>query len=118
MFPTTHIDRLVDAARAGDGLMSALVFDGSGPEALNAVTAAIGAPRRVEEPGGVAAAAERWPVSLAYHDPLGVDAEPQFQLSFELAADGVLRQLVLDYGDFALDADLESIERLEMPRCG
>jgi hypothetical protein len=66
---------------------------------------------------GVAAGELRWPVSLAYHEVTGADDMPTFELTFELTERGVLHDLVLDYGDFALKADLEQLEAFDSPRC-
>ena len=118
MFPTRHMSRLVQAALNGEIVVSHEVFDGSGPEALSTVSAVIGKSQTiVDEPSGKEE--QRWPVSLAYYgsgDGSDMDL-PEFQISFELTASGVLHNIVLDYGDFALDADLEEIETFAEPHC-
>jgi hypothetical protein len=116
LFPTAHIERLIDEAARGSSVASVALFDGAGVgrEALTLVTAAIGDPVSTTKDD-----AERaWPMALAYH-PLAegdVDA-PLFELSFELTEGGVMRDVLLDYGAFALEARLERLERLSPPRC-
>lgn len=111
VFPTEHLRRLIDAAREGQRFIAHEVFDGSGPEALTRVAAVIGAPRNGD------GATRRWPVHLAYYVLDDADATPQFELTFQLGEDGVLHDVLLDYGDFALRADLEQVERLAEPDC-
>jgi hypothetical protein len=112
LFPTEHVLRLIEAANAGEQIVEHYVFDGSGPDALNKVTAVIGRP----QPGGEGEE-QHWPVRLAYYDITKADALPQFQLSFALSPRGVLNNLVLDYGDFALKGELEKLETLPVPAC-
>lgn len=117
VFPKRHIDRLIQAAEAGVPVASFKLFDGAGvgDDALAVVNAAIG--NAVDLPAD--AETERaWPVALAYY-PLaeGSADTPTFELAFELATDGVMRNVLLDYGAFALKANLERLERLETPRC-
>lgn len=118
LFPTAHMMQLIEAAKAGKVVVSHHVFDGSGVEGLSRVTAVVGRPIEVEaSPAAGEDSARRWPVSLAYHDVTDADDVPSFELTFELSERGVLHDLVLDYGDFALQADLEQLEAFETPRC-
>ena len=118
LFPTEHMVRLIEGARDGEVVVSHDVFDGSGVDGLSRVTAVIGRPITAEAVADAAAADElRWPVSLAYHEVTRADDVPTFELTFELSERGVLYNLVLDYGDFALQADLEQLEAFEAPDC-
>jgi hypothetical protein len=121
LFPTEHMLKLIEGAMAGEVVVSHDVFDGSGMEGLSRVTAVIGRPIVVDSAATDAAASgaeeRRWPMSLAYHDVTGADDVPTFELTFQLSEHGVLYDLVLDYGDFALQADLEQLETFEAPRC-
>lgn len=111
LFPTSHLHRLVERALEGQRIVSHVVFDGSGPEALSEVTAIVAGARTAED------GQQRWPMTLAYHSLHGREPLPAFELAFELAADGVLRDVLLDYGDFSLSARLEKLEALDPPRC-
>jgi hypothetical protein len=112
LFPTEHVLKLIEAARAGERILSSIVFDGSDADALNLVTAVIG-------DGGTAPGSgeRRWPVRLAYHDASSDDALPEFEISFGLTESGVLHDIRLDYGDFALKGELEKLEPLAEPKC-
>ncbi len=115
VFPTRHLEQLIAAARAGERVTTSDLFDGAGDadDALAAVTAVIG-----DRVAAEAAADEAWPVALAYH-PLRADdvGMPAFELSFDLTGRGVMRRVVLDYGDFALRARLDEIEMLTPQAC-
>jgi hypothetical protein len=112
IFPTEHMRSVLASARAGEQLVSHAVFDGTGFEALTQVTAAIGEPRGAAADGG-----RRWPVSLAYYDLRAGNELPEFEATVLLDEGGVLRELVLDYGEFRLDATLENLEELPAPDC-
>jgi hypothetical protein len=111
LFPTQHIRELIEAAADGELVSTHYVFDGSGLDALASVTAVIGK-AEADENGD-----ERWPMSLAYFTQGGGDELPAFEISFMLAGDGVLHDVVLDYGDFVLNGDAIEIERLPSPTC-
>jgi hypothetical protein len=126
IFPTAHMKRLVEAARAGRTTMSIKVFDGSedGRKAYDTL-AVIG--RRID-PGnadGLEAAARteallrlaRWPVTLSYFSSGEGEQTPIYVLSFDLYENGVSRALRLDYGDFALNGEMKTLELLPESAC-
>lgn len=128
LFPTEHMFMLVDAAAAGERLLSRIVFTGSEPDSLHEVTAFIGLeiPRdsRALGPAGNGksvfrdlAALRSWPVSMGYFPAGSADAEPEFEIAFRLLENGVASDLVLDYNEFAMRAALVEIEFLPPPEC-
>jgi hypothetical protein len=54
---------------------------------------------------------------MAYYDLLDSSDTPKFEAAFLLGENGVLRDVVLDYGDFQLDATLEKLELMDRPDC-
>lgn len=121
MFPTAHSIELLRLAEADQRLLWAHVFDGSDEEGLFGVGAVI-TDRR--DPEGVAdtrspllIAGPSWHVSLAFYAAEGQAAEPQHEQSLRLHANGVVEDLVLDYGDFTVSATLKKIEKLPPPDC-
>jgi EipB-like len=120
VFPTDHLRRLLAGAGAGVPLVSHDVFDGWGFDALTQITSAIGSPRKIEAHVGDATdgfAKRAWPISMAYYNVEHPTDTPEFEASFLLGENGVLRDLILDYGDFSLDAKLEKLELLDRPKC-
>ena len=111
IFPTMHMEKVIEAALDGKHFIVHDVFDGAGEDGLNRVTSVIGRP--VESGDGE----QRWPVNLAYY---GLETDrtlPDFQISFKLAPTGVLHDVVLDYGEFSLKGTMESLEQLPAPEC-
>jgi hypothetical protein len=120
IFPTEHVADLIEAAQAGERVVSRQVFDGSGENALTRATAIIGKPEAVRPAGGTGGEERRWPVGIAYFGEgkaEGDDALPQFEISFNLSEGGVLHDVRLDYGEFTLDARLERLETFDQPDC-
>lgn len=117
IFPTEHMKRLVESAANGQMVVNSHVFDGSGPDALTSVTAVIGQARAVADDRSELAGETTWPVSLGYYSLDGANDLPEFQISFNMTADGVLHDIVLDYGDFALAGELVEIETFDKPDC-
>jgi hypothetical protein len=126
LFPTQHSLALIDAARAGEGLFQARIYDGSekGRKVYD-TTAFIGTKVL---PGGdaklEAAAKEKglgelasWPISIGYFDPKVGDLTPSYQIDFRLYENGVSRELLIDYGDFSIHGTLTALEYLKAPEC-
>jgi hypothetical protein len=119
LFPTAHMRHLITAARAGETTLNVKVFDGSddGRKVYDTL-AVIG--RRIEagQADGLEAAASqeglarlpRWPVTLSYFAPGEGERTPIYTISFELYENGISRALRIDYGDFALKGDLQTLD--------
>jgi hypothetical protein len=120
VFPTEHMKQVLASADSGKQIISHEVFDGWGYDALTQVNSVIGRPRPLE--AAIAADGElasgggdAWPVSMAYYNvEAGADL-PEFEANFLLTPQGVLQELILDYGDFRLKAKLEDFELLPAP---
>ena len=122
-FPTEHQRRILAAARSGDKLLEARVFDGAGEgdKAFDTLTV-IGSP--VKTPAVERAAQEhalkemaRWPVSVSYFETGKRDGEPMYVLSFDLYENGVSRALRLDYGDFVIGGEMTALTFLKTTPC-
>jgi hypothetical protein len=127
LFPTQHSLALIDAALAGQSLFQARIYDGSekGRKVYD-TTAFIG---KMVKPGTESdklepAAKEKglgdlpsWPVSIGYFEPKGGDLVPSYQIDFRLYANGVSRELLIDYGDFSIHGTLSSLEYLKTAEC-
>ena len=130
IFPTKHVTSLIEAAQAGETLLSSAVFDGSGEDiAVVDTLAVIGAKKTVDkafegEDESVQAAfgtQKAWPVSVSYFDT-GVTAgegerTPQYQVSFKLFENGATRDLTMRFPDYALRARMKQIEFLPQGDC-
>ena len=126
-FPVQHSIALIEAAKAGRTSFRADLYDGSekGEKVYDTVSA-IGKQTRVRPARKLAGKnTERmdnlasWPVSIAYYEPKSdnKDALPVYELSFQFLENGVSRNLLIDYGDFAIQGDLKEIDFLEPSKC-
>jgi len=130
VFPTEHMLRAIQAARAGKTILDFPVYDGSdtGDKVFNTLTvigrkiapderhhddAAAGQPKLASVP--------RWPVTISYFDK-GKSANsgeqtPAYSIGFELYENGISRALTLDYNDFVVDGKLTSLEIKDQKPC-
>ncbi len=127
-FPIQHSIALLEAAKKGDTVFQADLYDGSDKgEKFYATTAYIG---RLQAKGhnkslpAVASAASldgmvSWPVSISYFDPAKEkqDGLPSYELAFLYFENGVSRRLFIDYGDFAIRGALKELQFIEPGKC-
>ncbi|MBZ6076846.1 cell envelope integrity EipB family protein [Microvirga puerhi] len=125
VFPTEHLKRLVEAGRNGETTLATKVYDGSDDGRKVYDTLAVighridpGAGQNLEEAArqDVLTAVPRWPVTVSYFPEGSGDQTPAYRVSFELYENGVSRALKLDYGDFTLKGDLQSLQIQASPK--
>ena len=122
MFPTQHVERLIEVAKQGGGPMQARVYDGSDTGAkIFATMSVVGKeatkPDEDTETASALSGIRRWPVVISYFNEATTDAPPEYTLSFDLYENGVSGSLKLDYGAFALRARLRKLEILPTIAC-
>jgi len=123
VFPTEHMVRAIEAARAGKTILTFPVYDGSetGEKVFDTLTV-IGkkiAPGERQHDDAAAnepklATLVRWPVTISYFDrsakPKDTEQTPAYAISFELYENGISRALSLDYNEFVVTGKLSSLE--------
>jgi hypothetical protein len=128
VFPTEHVRRIIDAARAGKTILEFPVYDGSekGEKIYNTLTVmghVIPPNERVPTDAAVGqqalAGLSRWPVTVSYFDRNKAVGEqtPVYAITFELYENGISRALLLDYNDFAISGELKSLEIRDAKPC-
>jgi hypothetical protein len=122
LFPTQHIERIIQTAKAEGGPLQARVYDGSdtGKKVFSTLTVIGRAAKGKSADADVSdqlAGIRRWPVTISYFDEAAGDQPPEYTLSFDLYENGVSGTLKLDYGAFALSAKLAKIEWLPAATC-
>ncbi|HLH94679.1 MAG TPA: cell envelope integrity EipB family protein [Xanthobacteraceae bacterium] len=128
VFPTEHVRRIIDAARAGKTILEFPVYDGSerGDKIYNTLTVigrAIPGNERVPTDAAAGqqalAGMTRWPVTVSYFERNSGAGEqtPIYSISFELYENGISRALLLDYNDFAISGELTSLEIRDAKPC-
>jgi hypothetical protein len=127
-FPIQHSIALVEAARNGQNLFSANLYDGSDKgEKFYETNAMIGpraTPGSAKLPptvtnGDKLDGLASWPIAIGYFEPgpTRVDTVPTYQLSFLFFENGVSSRLYIDYGDFAIRGELKELTFLEEGKC-
>jgi EipB-like len=126
LFPTQHSFALMNAAQGGESLLQAQIYDGSEKgQKVYETTAFIGKPvppgsdDKIEAPAKEKGLADlvSWPVSIGYFEAKGGDLTPSYQIDFRLYANGVSRELLIDYGDFSIHGTLTKLEYLKAEAC-
>jgi hypothetical protein len=119
LFPSAHTILLIDRAKAGDRFVPRQVFDGTTVSGAALVSAVIG-PKT--EPDAVARHNPLldhpgWRMRLAFFPAEQKAETPDYELGMLLLADGVSRNMVIDYGDYSIAARLSDIEPVARPNC-
>jgi hypothetical protein len=124
VFPTEHMRRIIDAAKADKTILEFPVYDGAetGEKVYNTMTVigrpiAPGARKPADAAAGntVLDGMVRWPVTISYFDKGksksgGGEQTPVYAISFELYENGVSRALTLDYNDFVISGEMTSLD--------
>jgi hypothetical protein len=114
-FPSEHLIHIINAARAGDALLEARVYDGTGTgekafDTLTVIskpieTPAVGKAAQTDALKGM----KRWRAAVSYFESGKRDGQPIYVLSFDLYENGISGALSLDYGDFVLKGEMKEL---------
>ncbi len=139
LYPTGHTLVMLERAAAGEHFVSRMVYDGADIDGPTEISAVIG--KRAMLKGGLAAGlaakdrpsrealrvdAKReqhllsgaaWPVRLAFFPTKSDSASPEYEMSMLLLHNGIAEAMQIDYGDFTVNAVLETLEPLPKPHC-
>ena len=130
VFPTEHMVRVIEAARAGKTILDFPVFDGSDTgdkvyDTLTVIGQKLGTEEHPHDDAAVGVAGlagvARWPVAISYFEKAkmqkSAEQTPVYTISFELYENGISRALSLDYNDFVVTGRLSSLEIKEAKPC-
>ena len=119
-FPVAHTRELLDKAEQGGKLFSAHIFFGAEPDrALKRTSSVIGARQAVKNANrlGQLSTQSYYPIQIAYFDPNSSEAVPEYEITFHMLPNGVVAYYEVDYGTFAIDAELVDVKPLPQPNC-
>jgi hypothetical protein len=124
IFPAEHTRELIARAEAGDRFVTRQVFDGSDVENAYQISAVIGpklAPgagdRKEKLPKSALLDRPSWRIRLAFFPPHNNIELPDYEESVRLLDNGVMQDMLFDYGDYAIRAKLQQIDALPRPPC-
>ncbi len=125
VFPSTHQERLLNAAINGGSRDMSLVFDGSDGDKIYKAITFIGKKRaagsfavdaanpQTEPLRGLAS----WPISISYYANDDGAETPVYQASFNMYENGISTDLLMDYGSYALKGTLTKLDLLKADVC-
>ena len=130
VFPTQHMVRAIEAARAGKTTLDFPVYDGSDSgdkvyDTLTVIGRKIAGNERKHDDAADAepklADVARWPMTISYFEKTkaqkSTEQVPVYAIGFELYENGISRALSLDYNDFVVSGKLISLEIKEAKPC-
>jgi len=120
VFPVRHMQELLALANKGKKVhQTSLFLGGDEEDAIYFVSSVIGN-KKSEAPGdllGDLGEDSYWPLRIAYFNPDAADAEPDYEIQFDMQENGIIRSYSVDYGDFVMRARLNSIEPVTEKNC-
>lgn len=126
LLPSTHTQKILDAAHAGQSTLSARVYDGGNSgetiyETFTIIGARIppGTGKNLEEAAlnPALTSLARWPVKITYFKVGDLEATPDYSVASELYENGISRAVTLNFSDFSVRADLRTLELLPQSDC-
>ena len=121
VFPTNYSLEMMALAEQDQLPVWRIMFDGFGEEELLGVNAAMVSTLAAGEAASLDSAMisdlPSWRVRLAFFPLDRRTPEPDREQGFRVFSNGIVDELVIDYGDFSIDADLEDLSSLPQATC-
>jgi hypothetical protein len=121
LFPTEYSLEMMALAERGELPVWRILFDGFGQDDLQGVNAALvkalGEDESTSIESALIAGQPSWRIRMAYFPLDKQTLEPDREQGFRVFANGVVDELVIDYGDFTIDAVLEDLKPLPESGC-
>jgi len=125
VFPSAHTFLIIEKGLEGEKLFTRRVFDGSDEDSMADVSAFIG--KKIEPSQALEMNAElagspllnkpAWPVRLAFFKPETETGEPDYEMDLVMQENGIVRSMLIDYGEFSVTGKLSSLESLSAEAC-
>jgi len=111
LFPMAHTVRLLAAGRDGDKYVSVPLFDGTAADGAQATfIAVLGHHKPGPAPYPALAALPSTDVDIAFYDRTNDDENPDFRSQMRYFENGVTTNMLLDFGDFTMQAKLSALQ--------
>jgi hypothetical protein len=110
LFPMSHTEALIDAGHAGKKFISVPLFDGTTSDGAQHTFVAV-LDHRGPQPSAFAAlnTIPSTEVDIAFYERKNDDENPDFRSQMRYYDDGVATDIILDFGDFIMKGELESL---------
>lgn len=117
MFPATLSERIIATAKAGKERFDAIVYEGDSEGERFDIRVAIGSMSQSDSSEETLNGRETWPVLVSYYERDAITELPIYEISYRLYDNGISDNVVIDYGDYAIVAELKDLEELPKPDC-
>lgn len=129
IFPTAHTRLILEAAKSGEQVLEASVYDGGDEADAVYETATVIGPVGIDLPDASpserealmqipdASEHEAWRLVITYFEAGGAEGErqPEYELAFTLLDNGVSYDVSFNYGAFSLSGELTELTLAEAP---
>lgn len=128
-FPTAHTVELIENAVSGVRFFTAHMFDGTDVQTAVELSAVIGRPVELSDGQSDGESTDEadslpplmsgraWPVRLAFFSVDTQQSEPEYEMSMRVFENGVVDNLVIDYGQFQVIGRLATVEAINDGGC-
>lgn len=121
-FPMAHLQELLDIAAGGGGHLRRVLFDGGNTDNPYTVNVAVLGPADAQSAEAVRKrfdllATSGWRMHMAFFPFGGRTATPDYEVTGTFRADGIVYELLQDFGTFSLSLTLRELELFGKPDC-
>jgi len=119
LFPTAHLIAILEAAMEGELLHSTMIFDETSETPVMEAASIIGKPQDQGKmfKSEVVNDMRIWPVDVAFFDVDKLDGLPDYQVSFQLYENGVAGNMLMNFGEFSVRAELIELRPGNVDHC-
>ncbi len=117
MFPATLTERVIAAAKAAKKRYDAIVYEGDSEGERFDIRVAIGTMSVSEAEDELLSGRKTWPVLVSYYERGAVSELPIYEIAYRLYDNGISDDVLIDYGDYAIKAELKELDELPQPNC-
>ncbi len=126
IFPNHHTVQILQAAANAEGMPNKIVFDGSDENGQSEIGIFVGKPTSLAQDtyfdakltGNPLIQGNAWPVRMAFYPTKANDGGiPDYEMTMDMLPNGVVRGMLVDYGNFSVRGVLTLIEILPPNGC-
>ena len=115
LFPTAHIQKLINQAKIGKKYFNSKVFFGSELDNMVKIASAFIGNSRKSKLNEKLDIKRRdiWPIKIAFYNVDTKNSNPDYEIKLEIDDRGVVYFYEVDYGNFVMEANLVNLKILE-----
>ena len=113
IFPTEHLKQIISEGTKGNLIISRKIFDGSDFENIYYASSHFSpyfSKKYIDNRRRLLRGLVGWTVNIAYFNIDSFRTIPDYEVSFTLYENGVLDDIILDYGDFVIKGKINYLD--------